>query len=155
MTLASVKVLPEPVTHISVLYFSNIDHHNFNDKDIPHIKLNSKKNIKELVEIYANSGFNGRRLGEAAKLYSKMIHENATICLTVAGALTPVGFGGIIKTLLEKGFVDWIVTTGANVYHEDHFAWGFPVKQGHSNVDDNILYDKEICLLYTSDAADE
>ena len=93
-----------------------MDHHNFKGKDFPHIKLNSKMNIKELVEIYANSGFNGRRLGEAATLYSKMIHENATICLTVAGALTPVGFGGIIKTLLEKGFVDWIVTTGANVY---------------------------------------
>ena len=124
-----------------------MDHHNFKGKDIPHIKLNSKTNIKELIEIYANSGFNGRQLGEAAKLYSKMIHENATICLTVAGALTPVGFGGIIKTLLEKGFVDWIVTTGANVYHEDHFAWGFPVKQGHFAVDDNILYDKEIVRI--------
>ena len=43
---------------------------------------------------------------------------------------TPVGFGGIFKTLIERGFVDWIVTTGANVYHEDHFAWGLPVKQG-------------------------
>jgi deoxyhypusine synthase len=76
-----------------------------------------------------------------------MIQENATICLTIAGAMTPVGFGGIIKTLLEKGFVDWIVTTGANVYHEDHFAWGLPVKQGHFEVDDNILYEKEIVRI--------
>jgi Deoxyhypusine synthase len=53
----------------------------------------------------------------------------------------------IIKTLLEKGFVDWIVTTGANVYHEDHFAWGLPVKQGHFEVDDNILYEKEIVRI--------
>ena len=124
-----------------------MDHHNFEGNEIPHIKLDSKMTIKELVEIYANSGFNGRQLGEAAKLYSKMIHDDATICLTVAGALTPVGFGGIIKTLLDKGFVDWIVTTGANVYHEDHFAWGFPIKQGHSEVDDNILYDKEIVRI--------
>ncbi len=124
-----------------------MDHHNFEGKEIPHIKLDSKMTIKQLVEIYANSGFNGRQLGEAAKLYSKMIHDDATICLTVAGALTPVGFGGIIKTLLDKGFVDWIVTTGANVYHEDHFAWGFPIKQGHSEVDDNILYDKEIVRI--------
>ena len=79
-----------------------MDHHNFKGKDIPHIKLNSKTNIKELVEIFANSGFNARQLGEAAKLYAKMIHQNATICLTASGALTPVGFGGIIKTLLEK-----------------------------------------------------
>src|SRR3989337_542420 len=103
--------------------------------------------IEELVEVYARSGFNGRQLGEAAKLYSKMIKENAVICLTVSGALTPVGFGGIIKTLIEKGFVDWIVTTGANVYHEDHFAWGFPVKQGHYEVDDMKLYEKEIVRI--------
>jgi len=125
----------------------DVNHHHFEGKDIPHIKLDSKTTVKELVEIYANSGFNARQLGEAAKLYQKMIHDNATICLTVAGAMTPVGFGGIIKTLLEKGFVDWIVTTGANVYHEDHFAWGLPVKQGHFEVDDNILYEKEIVRI--------
>ena len=124
-----------------------MNHHHFEGKDIPHIKLDSKTTVKELIEIYANSGFNARQLGEAAKLYQKMIQENATICLTVAGAMTPVGFGGIIKTLLEKGFVDWIVTTVANVYHEDHFAWGLPVKQGHFDVDDNILYEKEIVRI--------
>ena len=124
-----------------------MNHHNFEGKDIPHIKLNSKTTVKELIEIYANSGFNARQLGEAAKLYQKMIQDDATICLTVAGAMTPVGFGGIIKTLIEKGFVDWIVTTGANVYHEDHFAWGLPVKQGHFEVDDNILYEKEIVRI--------
>ncbi len=124
-----------------------MNHHHFEGNDIPHIKLDAKMSIKELVEIYANSGFNARQLGDAAKLYQKMIKENATICLTVAGALTPVGFGGIIKTLIEKGFVDWIVTTGANVYHEDHFAWGLPVKQGHFEVDDNTLYEKEIVRI--------
>ena len=41
----------------------------------------------------------------------------------------------------------WIITTGANVYHEDHFAWGLPVKQGHFQVDDMKLYDKEIVRI--------
>jgi deoxyhypusine synthase len=124
-----------------------VDHHHFKGKDIPHIKLSPKMTIEELVEIYSRTGFNGRQLGEAAKLYAKMIKEDATICLTIAGALTPVGFGGIFKTLIERGFVDWIITTGANVYHEDHFAWGFPLKQGHFEVDDMILYDKEIVRI--------
>ena len=103
--------------------------------------------IEELVETFSRTGFNGRQLGEAAKLYAKMIKENATICLTVSGALTPVGFGGIFKTLIERGFVDWIITTGANVYHEDHFAWGLPLKQGHFEVDDMVLYEKEIVRI--------
>lgn len=103
--------------------------------------------IEDLVNVFASSGFNGRQLGDAAKLYAKMIKEDATICLTVSGALTPVGFGGIIKTLIERGFVDWIVATGANVYHEDHFAWGLPVKQGSFNVDDMKLYENEIVRI--------
>lgn len=122
-------------------------HHHFEGKDIPHIKLDSKMNIEDLVDAYSKTGYNGRQLGEAAKLYAKMISEDATICLTASGAMTPVGFGGIFKTLIERGFVDWMVTTGANVYHEDHFAWGFPVKQGHFDVDDMILYEKEIVRI--------
>lgn len=124
-----------------------MDPHKFHGKDIPHIKLDENMTIEELVNVFASTGFNGRQLGEAAKLYAKMIEENATICLTVSGALTPVGFGGIIKTLIERGFVDWIITTGANVYHEDHFAWGLPVKQGSFNVDDMKLYENEIVRI--------
>jgi deoxyhypusine synthase len=124
-----------------------VDPHKFHGKDIPHIKLDPKMTIEDLVEVFASSGFNGRQLGDAAKLYAKMIKEDATICLTVAGAMTPVGFGGIIKTLIERGFVDWIVTTGANVYHEDHFAWGLPIKQGSFNVDDMKLFENEIVRI--------
>ncbi len=124
-----------------------MDPHKFHGKDIPHIKLDPNMTIEDLVEVFASSGYNGRQLGEAAKLYAKMIKEDATICLTVSGAMTPVGFGGIIKTLIERGFVDWIVTTGANVYHEDHFAWGLPVKQGHFDVDDMKLYENEIVRI--------
>jgi len=124
-----------------------VDPHKFHGKDIPHIKLDEKMTIEDLINVFSSSGFNGRQLGDAAKLYAKMIKENATICLTVSGALTPVGFGGIIKTLIERGFVDWIITTGANVYHEDHFAWGLPVKQGSFNVDDMKLYENEIVRI--------
>ena len=124
-----------------------MDPHKFHGKDIPHIRLNPDMTIDDLVNVFASSGYNGRQLGNAAKLYAKMIKENATICLTVSGAMTPVGFGGIIKTLIERGFVDWIITTGANVYHEDHFAWGLPVKQGSFNVDDTKLYENEIVRI--------
>jgi len=126
---------------------SKVDRHKFHGKDIPHIKLDPKMTIEDLVEVFSRSGYNGRQLGNAAKLYAKMIEEDATICLTISGAMTPVGFGGIIKSLIERGFVDWIITTGANVYHEDHFAWGLPVKQGNFEVDDMKLYENEIVRI--------
>jgi len=124
-----------------------VDPHEFHGKDIPHIKLDPDMTIEDLVDVFASTGYNGRQLGDAAKLYAQMIEEDTTICLTVSGAMTPVGFGGIIKTLIEKGFVDWIITTGANVYHEDHFAWGLPVKQGSFDVDDMKLYENEIVRI--------
>lgn len=77
-----------------------------------------------------------------------MIQADCTICLAISGALTPVGFGGIIKTLIQRGLVDWIITTGANVYHEGHFSEGLPVKQGYCKVDDNVLYQKGIVRIY-------
>ena len=124
-----------------------MDPHSFHGKDIPHFKIKPNMGIDDLVEIFVSSGYNARHLGEAAKLYCKMIEDGATICLTISGAMTPVGFGGLFKTLIEKGFVDWIISTGANVYHEDHFAWNLPVKQGHFEVDDMILYEKDIVRI--------
>ena len=77
-----------------------MDHHHFHGKDIPHIKLDPKMKIEDIVEVYARSGYNARKLGEAAKLYSKMIKEDAVICLTFTGALTPVGIGGIFESFI-------------------------------------------------------
>ena len=56
--------------------------------------------------------------------------------------------GKAISTLIEHGFIDWIVSTGANVYHDLHFAYGLPVRQGYFDVDDNILYSKQIVRIY-------
>ena len=103
--------------------------------------------ISDLIDMYASSGYNARSLGDAARLYLEMIKSGATICLTVSGAMSPAGMGGIIRSLLERGFVDWIISTGANVYHEDHFAWGLPVRQGSHVVDDNVLFSKEIVRI--------
>lgn len=123
------------------------DPHKFCGRDISHMRIEPDMNISDLVNLYAGSGFNARQLGEAAKLYNAMIENDAVICLTISGALSPVGLGGIVKTLIERGFVDWIISTGANVYHEDHFAWGLPIKQGSFDVDDARLYKNEIVRI--------
>lgn len=124
-----------------------MDPHGFDGRDIPYVRLDPDMTISDLVEVYAASGYNGRSLGEAAKLYLEMIRSGATICLTISGALSPVGLGGAVRSLIERGFVDWIITTGANVYHEDHFAWGLPVKQGTHAADDTILFKNEIVRI--------
>jgi deoxyhypusine synthase len=104
--------------------------------------------VSQLIELFGKTGYNARRLAEAAEIVIKMVESNATICLTIAGAMTPIGFGKIISAMIENGFIDWIVTTGANAYHDLHFAYDLPVRQGHFDVDDDILYSKQIVRIY-------
>ncbi len=104
--------------------------------------------VPDLIKFYGSTGYNARRLAEAAETLEDMINTNSTVCLTLAGAMTPIGMGRSISTMIEAGFIDWIVSTGANVYHDLHFAYDLPVKQGHFDVDDDVLYTRQIVRIY-------
>ncbi|MCH8965913.1 MAG: deoxyhypusine synthase family protein, partial [Planctomycetes bacterium] len=102
------------------------------------LELRGNENIVDLIDnVYARSGFNGRRLAEACELYSRMLRENTTVGLTLAGAMTPIGMSGVIISLIEAGFVDFIISTGANLYHDLHRPYDCPMVQGSPNIDDN------------------
>jgi deoxyhypusine synthase len=122
--------------------------HAFTGKKIDPPNIHSGMTVSQLINFFASTGYNARRLGEAAKIMKEMINTNSTICLTLAGAMTPIGLGKSIGAMIENGFIDWIVTTGANVYHDLHFAYDLPVRQGHFEVDDDILYSKQIVRIY-------
>jgi deoxyhypusine synthase len=122
--------------------------HSFTGKKIDPPLVSKNMTISQLVDFFGSTGYNARRLFEAAKIMKEMIDKDCTICLTLAGALTPIGMGKTIRTLIENGFVDWIVTTGANVYHDLHFAYDLPVRQGHFQVDDDVLFSKQIVRIY-------
>ncbi len=92
--------------------------------------------------------FNSARLSEACKIYKKMIDDDTTICLTMAGALTPAGMGGGIIELIERGLVDFIISTGANLYHDIHFALDLPVYKGSHEADDIELAKDGIVRIY-------
>jgi deoxyhypusine synthase len=122
--------------------------HSFSGKKIDPPEVFAGMTVSQLIELFGKTGYNARRLAEAAEIMIKMVESNATICLTIAGAMTPIGFGKIISAMIENGFIDWIVTTGANAYHDLHFAYDLPVRQGHFDVDDDILYSKQIVRIY-------
>ncbi len=122
--------------------------HSFSGNKIDPPEIFAGMTVSELIDLFGKTGYNARRLAEAAEIMIKMVESDATICLTIAGAMTPIGFGKIISKIIENGFIDWIVTTGANVYHDLHFAYDLPVRQGHFDVDDDILYSKQIVRIY-------
>jgi deoxyhypusine synthase len=122
--------------------------HSFAGKKIDPPNVSANMNIVQLIDFYESTGYNARRLAEAAKTLKEMIETGSTVCLTLAGAMTPIGLGRSISAMIEAGFIDWIVSTGANVYHDLHFAYDLPVRQGHFDVDDDILYSKQIVRIY-------
>jgi deoxyhypusine synthase len=94
--------------------------------------------------------YNAGRLREGARLLAeRMLEPEVTVGLSLTGALTPAGLGvSCIVPLLKAGFVDWIVTTGANLYHDAHFGLGLPMHSGSPFLDDRILRDEGVVRIY-------
>src|SRR4030095_9858027 len=98
---------------------------------LPH-RVRPDMTVAELLDEQFQA-YNAARLHEAARLYvEKMLapEQDVTIGMTMAGALTPAGLGGCILTLLENGFVDFIISTGANLYHDIHHALAMTLHRG-------------------------
>jgi deoxyhypusine synthase len=95
--------------------------------------------------------YNAGRLSEAARLYaSRMLdsEQDVTICLTIAGAMTPAGVGGAIISLMERGAIDFMVSTGANLYHDIHHALNFALHRGSFKLDDPELHEAGVIRIY-------
>jgi deoxyhypusine synthase len=94
--------------------------------------------------------YNAARLREACQLFtSKMLEPDVTVGLSITGALTPAGLGiSALIPLIKAGFVDWIISTGANLYHDTHFGIGLSMHQGNATTSDVILREEEVVRIY-------
>ncbi len=105
-----------------------------------------------LVDLVDRSllAYNGARLREACQLFTqRMLEKDVTIGMSITGALTPAGLGkAAIIPLIQNGFVDWIVSTGANLYHDMHFGLGMDLHVGTPFVDDVKLKKDNIIRIY-------
>ena len=105
--------------------------------------------VTSLVDKYFQA-YNAGRLREICEIYvQKMLEANVTIGMSITGALTPAGLGGsCIVPLMKAGFVDWIVSTGANLYHDTHFSIGHSLHRGSPFLDDTLLRKNQIIRIY-------
>ena len=94
--------------------------------------------------------YNAGRLREGARLLSeRMLNPDVTVGLSLTGALTPAGLGvSCIVPLLKAGFVDWVVSTGANLYHDAHFGLGLSMHAGSPFLDDRVLREEGVVRIY-------
>jgi deoxyhypusine synthase len=131
------------------------------EKECPHKKqymagkrilprnLTGKEKLTYIVdEVFL--AYNSARLKEGCQLFTeKMLAPDVTIGMSLSGALTPAGLGcSSIIPLIKAGFVDWIVATGANLYHDMHFALNYPVHSGSFKFDDTDLRNNDLVRIY-------
>ena len=106
--------------------------------DIIPVFLSKKMAISDFVDAIGQTSFEARNVYRGARLYKRMIDENDMIWLGISGAGIAGGMGGMVISLIERGFIDVICSTGAQVYHDLHFAFDLPVKaiRPHDTSDD-------------------
>lgn len=107
--------------------------------DIVPMQLDGCMSVAQLVRLMGQTSFEARNVLRAADLFRRMLDDGDTVWLGIAGAGIAGGMGGMVISLLEAGFIDVICSTGAQVYHDLHFAFGLPVKRIHPPWDDGKL----------------
>ena len=111
--------------------------------------ITGKESVADLVD-NAFLAYNAGRLAEGCRLFAeRMLESDVTVGMSLTGAMTPAGLGiSTIIPLLEAGFVDWIVSTGANLYHDAHFGLGMAMHRGTPFIDDVELREEGVVRIY-------
>jgi len=118
-------------------------------KRIDPAPITNKTSVADLID-ESFMAYNAARLREACQLFSKkMLEPDVTIGMSITGALTPAGLGiSALIPLIKAGFVDWIISTGANLYHDTHFGIGLAMHQGNAYTSDIVLRQEEVVRIY-------
>jgi deoxyhypusine synthase len=119
-------------------------------KPIKYYRPRGSGEVRQLID-NGFQAFNAGRLSEACHIFTdKMLatENDTTIGLTVAGALTPAGLGGCVIELMDRGLIDFMISTGANLYHDLHYALNFTLHRGSPFLDDVELYEQGIIRIY-------
>ena len=119
---------------------------------VPVMQLDLKKatSIRELVTAWAKTSIQSRSVSECAQVYENMISDKdrPTIFMGLSGALIAGGMRRVIRDLVDAGFIDVLVSTGAIVYQDLYQALGYKHYMGTPKADDAVLHDLYIDRIY-------
>ena len=99
--------------------------------------------------------FQGRSLATARRIWEKMLGGDCTIFLGMAGALSAGGMRMVVAHLIEHRYIDCLVSTGANLYHDLHETRGRHHYVGSTRENDAALQDERIDRVYDTYASEE
>jgi deoxyhypusine synthase len=111
--------------------------------------IDASISIVDLIDKTFNA-YNAARFREACHLFTgRILADDVTVGMSISGAMTPAGIGmAAIIPLMRAGYIDWIVSTGANLYHDTHFGIGLEMRRGLANLDDRVLREEGVVRIY-------
>jgi deoxyhypusine synthase len=109
----------------------------------------SEISVVDLIDGYFTA-YNSARLREACHLLSREVMQaGVTVGMSLSGAMTPAGLGtSVLAPLMQHGFIDWMISTGANLYHDMHYGLGLDLYASNPFVDDVKLRDEGRIRIY-------
>jgi deoxyhypusine synthase len=112
------------------------------------IPVEPSNDLNELMKRYRLAGFGARRLAEAIDVLEQAIRSKTFLSLGLAGAMVPAGMKSCVNEFVKNGWVNAIVTTGANLTHDLVEAIGYHHHIGSHRADDAELHAKHIDRIY-------
>jgi deoxyhypusine synthase len=111
--------------------------------------MSKEISVVDLINNYFTA-YNSARLREICQLLSReVLQEGVTVGVSLSGAMTPAGFGvSALAPLIRNGFIDWMISTGANLYHDMHYGLGFELFAGNPFLDDVKLRQEGTIRIY-------
>jgi deoxyhypusine synthase len=112
------------------------------------VKIQPRRKLSGLLRDMGRTAFQGKNLSLAVQVWERMLREEVTIFLGLAGAMIPAGMRQVLAHVIQNRMIDCLVSTGANLFHDLHETLGNHHFQGSPRVDDVGLKRAGIDRIY-------
>ena len=127
----------------------------FSHDPVEHARVEAGMSVSELVAEYGRAGFGAGRLAEAVDVTAELFADDVTVFFGLAGAMVPAGMRRVVSDLIRDGYVDALITTGANLTHDSIEAIGGKHHHGEERAEgrtlrehDEQLREEEVDRIY-------
>jgi len=118
-------------------------------------EVDRRKGVKDILEAMAQVSFQGRMLGTAFRIWCEMLAQDAYIFFGLAGAMVPAGMRKVLVFLIENRYLDCLVSTGANLFHDLHETLGRAHYRIDPGTDDHEMRKQRLDRIYDTCAPDK
>jgi len=123
-------------------------HDKFRHSPTEPIMLEPGMTTDELLSRMEKVSFQGRQIARAVRVWQAALEDDAFVMMGLAGAMTAAGMKTIVRQLIELRYIDCLVSTGANLFHDIYESLGTPHYMGSPDEDDERLFEEGLDRVY-------